>query len=320
VSFSSPLVLIGLVAVPVLVVWYLGQQRRRRGAAAAFAAPLLTESVAPRRPGWRRHAPMLVFAIAIVLLIAAAARPQRTVAVPVNSAAIMLANDISSSMSATDVKPSRLGAAQKAGSTFVAGVPDSVEVGLIEFARRPVLLQSPTTNHALALGAIAGLRPGGGGTAIGEAITTALHALTTLPRKDGKRPPGAIVLLSDGTSNVGPGPLAAARQAKADHIPIYTISLGTANGTIPIKKKDGQTVSTPVPVSSQELAQIAQSSGGKTYSAADSTKARAVYAHLAVQLGHRKVKREITADVAGGGLVLLLVGGALTLLWFGRIV
>ena len=319
-SFSSPLVLIGLVAVPVLVVWYLGQQRRRRGAAAAFAAPLLTESVAPRRPGWRRHAPMLVFAIAIALLIAAAARPQRTVAVPVNSAAIMLANDISSSMSATDVKPSRLGAAQKAGSTFVAGVPDSVEVGLIEFARRPVLLQSPTTNHALALGAIAGLRPGGGGTAIGEAITTALHALTTLPRKDGKRPPGAIVLLSDGTSNVGPGPLAAARQAKADHIPIYTISLGTANGTIPIKKKDGQTVTTPVPVSSQELAQIAQSSGGKTYTAADSTKARAVYAHLAVQLGHKKVKREITADVAGGGLVLLLVGGALTLLWFGRIV
>jgi Ca-activated chloride channel homolog len=320
VSFSSPLVLVGLIAVPVLVVWYLGQQRRRQGMAAAFAAPLLTESVAPRRPGWRRHAPMLVFAIAIALLIAAAARPQRTVAVPVSSAAIMLANDISSSMSATDVKPSRLGAAQKAGSTFVAGVPDGVQVGLLEFARRPVLLQSPTTNRALARGAIAGLRPGGGGTAIGEAITTALRTLTTLPRKDGKRPPGAIVLLSDGSSNVGPGPLAAARQAKADHIPIYTISLGTPNGAIPIKKRNGQTVTTPVPVSSQELVEIAQASGGKAYTAADSTKARAVYAHLAVQLGHKKVKREITADVAGGGLVLLLVGGALTLLWFGRIV
>ncbi len=128
-----------------LVVWYFGQQRRRRGVAAAFATPLLTESVAPRRPGWRRHAPMLIFAIAIALLIAAAARPQRTVAVPVNSAAIMLANDISSSMSATDVAPSRLGAAQQAASRFVAGVPGGVEVGLIEFARRPVLLQSPTT-------------------------------------------------------------------------------------------------------------------------------------------------------------------------------
>jgi Ca-activated chloride channel family protein len=317
VSFSAPLILVGLIAVPVLVIWYVGQQRRRRAAANAFAAPLLTESVSPRRPGWRRHAPMLVFAIAIAVLIAAAARPQRTVAVPVNSAAIMLANDISSSMSATDVTPSRLGAAQKAASKLVSGVPDSVQIGLMEFARRPVLLQSPTTNHALALGAIAGLRPGGGGTAVGEAITTALHVLTTLPRKDGRRPPGAIVLLSDGTSNVGPGPLAAARQAKADHIPIYTISLGTPNGTIPIKR-NGQTVNAPVPVSSEELAQIAQASGGKTFTAADSAKASAVYAHLAVQLGHKKVKREITADVAGGGLVLLLVGGAMSLLWFGR--
>jgi Ca-activated chloride channel family protein len=262
---------------------------------------------------------MLVFAIAIALLIAAAARPQHTVAVPVNSAAIMLANDISSSMSATDVKPSRLGAAQQAGSKFTSEVPAGAQVGLIEFARRPVLLQSPTTNHALTLGAIAGLRPGGGGTAIGEAISTALHTLTTLPRKGAKRPPGAIVLLSDGTSNVGAGPLAAARQAKADHIPIYTISLGTASGTIPIKK-NGQTVQTPVPVSRQELAQIAQASGGQAYTAADSAKASAVYQHLAVQLGHKKVKREITADVAGGGLVLLLVGGALTLVWFGRII
>jgi Ca-activated chloride channel family protein len=319
VSFSSPLVLVGLVAVPVLAVWYLGQQRRRRDVAAAFAAPLMTDSVAPRRPGWRRHAPMLVFAIAIALLIAAAARPQRTVAVPVDSAAIMLVTDISNSMSATDVTPTRLGAAQKAASKFVSEVPGGAQVGLIEFARRPILLQSPTTNRALTLGAIAGLRPGGGGTAIGEAITTALHSLTTLPRKGGKRPPGAIVLLSDGSSNVGPGPLAAARQAKADHIPIYTISLGTANGTIPIKR-NGQTVAAPVPVSSQELAEIAQSSGGKAYTAANSAKASAVYQHLAVQLGHKKVKREITADVAGGGLVLLLVGGAVTLMWFGRIV
>jgi len=319
VSFSSPFVLVGLVAVPVLAVWYVSQQRRRRGVAAAFATPLMTESVTPQRPRWRRHAPMLVFAIAIALLIAAAARPQRTVAVPIDSAAIMLANDISSSMSATDVKPSRLGAAQKAGSKFVTEVPAGAQVGLIEFARRPVLLQSPTTNHQLALGAIAGLRPGGGGTAIGEAITTALHTLTTLPRKEGRRPPGAIVLLSDGTSNVGPGPLAAARQAKADHIPVYTISLGTPKGTIPIKR-NGQTVTTPVPVSSQELAQIAQASGGQAFTAANSAKASAIYQRLAVQLGHKKVKREITADVAGGGLVLLLVGGALTLMWFGRIV
>lgn len=318
-SFSSPFVLIGLIAVPLLALWYLGLQRRRRDVAAAFAAPALTESVAPRRPGWRRHAPMLVVAIAIALLIAAAARPQRTVAVAVNSAAIMLVNDISSSMSATDVSPSRLGAAKRAATKFVTGVPGSVEVGLEEFARRPVLLQSPTTDHAVTTGAIAGLRAGGGGTAVGDAINTALHVLTNLPKRNGKRPPGAIVLLSDGTSNVGSAPLAAARQAKADHIAIYTISLGTPAGTIPIKHGH-RTVTTPVPVSSQELQQIAQAAGGRFSTAADSAKANAVYAHLAVQLGHKKVKREITADVAGGGLVLLLVGGGLTLLWFGRLI
>jgi Ca-activated chloride channel family protein len=319
VSFSAPSLLIALVAIPVLVWWYVSQQRRRAGAAEAFVASVLTASVAPRRPGWRRHAPMLVIAIAITVLIAAAARPQRTVAVPVTSAAIMLANDISSSMMATDVQPSRLGAAQRAGQRFVSGVPGTVLVGQIEFARRPTLLQSPTTDHSLTQAAIAQLRPGGGGTAIGQTIDSALHVLTSLAPRGGKRPPGAIVLMSDGSSNVGPSPLAAARQAKAQHIPIYTISIGTAHGTIPIKR-GGQTINVPVPVSAQELGQIAASSGGRAYTAADSANASAVYAHLATQLGHKNVKREMTASFAGGGLVLLLIGGVLSLRWFGRLV
>jgi Ca-activated chloride channel homolog len=318
VSFSSPFVLIGLLAIPVLVAWYLSQQHRRARAAEAFVAPVMTLSVAPRQPGWRRHAPMLVFAIAIAVLIVAAARPQRTVAVPVDSGAIMLANDISSSMKATDVRPSRLGAAQLAATRFVAKVPAAVEVGQIEFARRPTLLQSPTTDHSLTLAAIAQLRPGGGGTAIGDTLETAVHVLTNLPKKAGKRPPSAIVLLSDGTSNVGTSPLVAAQQAKARHIPVYTIALGTPNGTIAIKRR-GQTVNTPVPVSPQELAQIASQSGGRAFTAADSAKASAVYDHLATQLGHKKVKREITASFAGAGLVLLLFGSALSLRWFARL-
>jgi Ca-activated chloride channel family protein len=319
VSFSSPLVLVGLVVIPVLIWWYLGQQHRRARAAQAFVAPALSLSLAPRSPGWRRHAPMLVFAIAIAVLIVAAARPQRTVAVPVDSAAIMLENDISSSMMSTDIHPSRLGAAQRAASRFVAGVPASVLVGQIEFARRPVLLQSPTTDHSLTQSAITQLRPGGGGTAIGDSIQTALHVLTALPAKGGKRPPSAIVLMSDGSSNVGSNPLAAASQAKAQRIPIYTVAIGTASGTIPIKH-GSQTVNTPVPVSTQELGQIAASSGGRAYTAADSANASAVYAHLATQLGHKQVKREITASFAGGGLVLLLLGSVLSLRWFGRLV
>jgi Ca-activated chloride channel family protein len=318
-SFSTPVALAALVVIPVLIWWYVTRQRGRAQAAQAFVATALTASVAPRRPGWRRHAPMLMFVIAIAVLIVAAARPQRTVAIPVDRAAIMLVNDISNSMTATDVRPSRLAAAKQAAQRFLAGVPRTVEVGQVEFARRPVLLQSPTLDHSLTQAAIAELRPGGGGTAIGEAITTAMHALRTVAASSGKRLPSAIVLLSDGSSNVGPAPLAAARQAKADHIPIYTIALGTPNGTIPIKRR-GQTATTPVPVSSQELQQIAISSGGRAYTAADSAKASAVYAHLATRLGETKVTRELTAGFAGGGLALLLVGSGLSLLWFGRLV
>ena len=127
------------------------------------------------------------------------------------------------------------------------------------------------------------------------------------------------MILSDGASNFGTDPLAQARQAKSQHIPIYTIALGTPNGAIPIKR-GGHTVTTPVPVSAQELGQIANASGGRAYTAADSASASAVYAHLATTLGHRKVKRELTAGFAGGGLVLLLLGSVLSLRWFGRLI
>lgn len=317
-SFSSPLVLLALLLVPALIAWYAVLQRRRGRAAEVFVVAALVPSVAPRRPRWRRHAPMAAFAVAIAILIVAAARPQRTVAVPINSAAIMLANDVSNSMKATDVKPTRLAAAQQAAKRFVAGVPAQMQVGQMSFARRPVILQTPTTDHALVQSAIAGLAPGGGGTAIGETITTALRTLTALKSTSGKRIPSAIVLLSDGASNVGESPLAAARQAKSDHVPIYTIALGTGGGTIAVTRH-GQTVTTPVPVSSQELAQIATLSGGHAYTAANAAGAKAVYAHLATQLGHKKVKRELTAGFAGGGLALLLVGSGLSLLWFGRL-
>jgi Ca-activated chloride channel homolog len=317
-SFSSPLVLLALVAIPLLIKWYAGEQRRRARAAQAFVTPALTPSLAPRRPGWRRHAPMLAFAIAIAVLIVAAARPQQTVAVPIDSAAVMLANDISDSMKATDISPSRLGAAQRADERFLGGVPSTVQVGLIQFARKPAVLQSPTTDHALTRAAVAQLRPGGGGTAIGDAIVTALRVLTNLPAQGGKRPPSAIVLLSDGASNVGTSAVAAALQAGARHIPIYTISLGTAHGTIPVTRGSRTTIS-PVPVDPQELGQIARSSGGRAFTAANSAGVSAVYAHLATQIGHKHVKRQLTASFAGGGLVLLLLGSAMSLSWFGRL-
>ena len=128
-TFLYPAVLVALIAIPVLIAWYSREQRRRADAAAAFVTPALRASVAPRRPRWRRHVPMLAFALALAVLVVAAARPQRTVAVPVNTASIMLANDTSGSMAATDVAPSRLRAAQRAAGRFISSVPGSIRVG-----------------------------------------------------------------------------------------------------------------------------------------------------------------------------------------------
>jgi Ca-activated chloride channel family protein len=315
-SFAAPLVLLALLAIPVLILWYAGQQRRRARAASAFVAPALTASVAPRRPRWRRHAPMLVFALALAVLIMAAARPQRSVAVPVTSGAIMLANDVSSSMTATDVAPSRLGAAERAAKRFLATVPSTVQVGLLEFAKTPIVLQSPTTDHDLTASAFTQLHTSGG-TAVGEAILTAMQELRSVPLIHGKRPPGAILMISDGASNFGTDPIAAARQAAADHIPIYTVAVGTPNGTIEIKH-GSRTVLAPVPVDPHQLAQIAATSGGRTFTAQDAEGLKAVYTHLATELGHKHVDHQITTSFAGGALVLLLIGGTLSLLWFGR--
>jgi Ca-activated chloride channel family protein len=317
-SFADPLVLLGLLAMPLLAIWYVGQQRRRIAAAAGFAAPALSASVAPRSPRWRRHAPMLAFLLAMAVLIAAAARPQRSVAEPVTDGAIMLADDVSSSMDATDVAPSREGAAKRAARRFLASVPGTVEVGLLVFARTPTVLQSPSSDHALTKNALAHLPHTSGGTAVGEAILTAVHELQSVPRVAGRRPPGAIVLISDGASNVGIGPLVAARQARAAQIPIYTISVGTAHGTITVKQ-DSKTVTGPVPVSRQQLAEIASISGGRAFKASDSAGVDLAYTRLAARLGHKQVKQEITASFAGGGLVLLLLGSALSLRWFGRL-
>jgi Ca-activated chloride channel family protein len=317
-SFASPLVLLALLAIPLLITWYYRQQRGRVVAASAFVAPALTASVAPRAPRWRRHAPMLAFALALAVLIAAAARPQRSVAVPVTNGAIMLANDVSSSMRATDVAPSRLGAAERAAKRFLAKVPSTVQVGLMEFAKTPIVLQSPTTDHALTEGAFTQLQTSGG-TAVGVAIQTAVQDLKSLPPVHGKHPPGAIVMISDGASNVGVDPLAAARQARTEHVPIYTVAVGTPRGTIKIKRRSG-TVISPVPVSPQQLGQIARLSGGRAFTASNAAGLSAVYAHLAAQLGRKIVKHQITAAFAGGGLALLLLGSAMSLSWFGRLV
>jgi Ca-activated chloride channel family protein len=313
-SFATPLVLVALVALPLLVGWYAREHRRRTRVAQAFTTPPLRPSVAPEGPRWRRHAPMLVFLVAIAVLILAAARPQRSVAVPVTDGAVMLVDDVSSSMAATDVSPSRLGAGERAAERFLSDVPSAIRVGLITFNNRPLLLQSPTTNRSDVRSALTQLRAGGH-TAIGDAINRAVQSLSSLRGAGGKRIPGAILLLSDGTSTQGADALSAARQAAAQHIPVYTIALGTQRGTIQVGRR-----AVPVPLDGQQLAQIASLSGGRPYTVGDSGRLTAVYSHLAAQLGHKTERQEITASFAATGLGLVLIGGVLSLVWFGRLI
>jgi Ca-activated chloride channel family protein len=319
VSFASPLALLALAALPVLALAYLGQQRGRRAAAAAFASPALQASVAPRRPGFRRHLPMFVFLLAIAALIFAAAKPQRTVAVPVERASIMLANDVSGSMTATDVKPTRLAAAQRAAKSFLAKVPKRVNVGLLAFNDSARVLQSPTTDRDAVNTAIDNMTVSGG-TATGNAIATATSVLSKSPGVGKKAPPAAIVLLSDGASTRGQDPVAAAQAARKLHIPVYTVVLGTSEGTITVKKSDGTTQTVRVPPDPQSLAQIARASGAASFTAPTASGLKQVYEKLGSQLGHKKQKHQVTTAFAGGGLALLLAGAAMSLAWFGRLI
>ncbi|MGH2873552.1 MAG: VWA domain-containing protein, partial [Solirubrobacteraceae bacterium] len=145
-SFAAPLVLLALIALPALAALYVLEQQRRARAMGAFVSTSLLASVAPRRPGWRRHAPYALLGLGLVALIAAAARPQHSVIQPVKGATVMLVNDTSASMTSDDVRPSRLAAAKRAAASFLRRVGPSTQVGSIAFARHVLLLQSPTTD------------------------------------------------------------------------------------------------------------------------------------------------------------------------------
>jgi Ca-activated chloride channel family protein len=316
VSFGAPLALLGLALLPVLAVLYARHQRSRTKAARAFASPLLAASVTPTRPGWRRHAPMAVLAAAIALLLVAAAKPQTTVAVPVEHASILLMTDVSGSMQAQDVSPTRLLAVRRAATTFVDGVPKQVNVGVMAFNQTPAILQSPTTDRIAVKSALQRLKSSGG-TATGNAVRAAVRILTAGSTKP---PPSAIVLLSDGKSTSGVAPLTAAQEAGRRHIPIYTVALGTATGTITVPRKGGGTETRQVPPDPETLRQMSAASGGQAFQAADAQRLSQVYERLGSQLGRKNVPRQISSLFAAGALALLLAGASLTLRWFGRLI
>ena len=295
-SFAAPLFLLGLLAVPVGVALHLLAQRRRRRYAVRFPGAPVAALAVPAEARWRRHVPSALLALSVAGLVLALARPETTVAVPVEQASVVLVTDTSRSMTATDVAPDRLVAARQAANSFLDEAPEELRVGAVAFSDTAHVLQPPTTDHDQVRFALAGLAADGG-TATGDGLAAALQSLDT----GAKRPPAAVVLLSDGKQTAGRDAVAVAQEAGQQRVPVYTVALGTPDGVV-----DGNL---RVPPDPEALRQIAQASGGQAFEAADGDQLAAVYERLGSQLGTREETREVTAAFAAAGLLLL--GGAL---------
>jgi Ca-activated chloride channel homolog len=307
-SFAAPFFLLALLALPAGVALHTLAQRRRRRYAVRFPGAPLAGLAAPAVPRWRRHLPGALVAAGVGALVLALARPEATVAVPVEQASVILVTDTSRSMTATDVAPDRLEAARSAADRFLDEAPEELRVGAVAFSDTAQVLQPPTTEHEQVRAALGGLTADGG-TATGDGLDAALRALE--PAEGDRRPPAAVVLLSDGKQTAGRDAVEVAQEAGQAKVPVYTVALGTPDGVV-----DGNL---RVPPDPQALAEIAQASGGQAFEASDGDELTAVYERLGSQLGTRKETREITAAFAGAGLLLL--GGALagSVRWLGRL-
>jgi Ca-activated chloride channel family protein len=304
-SFQAPLFLAGLAVVPLALVALVLARRRPakyviRFPAAATLAPLV------KRSRVRRNVPPALLMLALAALAIALARPEATVAVPVEKASVMLVTDTSGSMNATDVAPNRINAAKAAADRFLKKVPEQLQVGLVAYADGPHTVLRPTQDRAQVQSTLDALTADGG-TATGDALNSALAAL-------GNQKPAAIVLLSDGASKTGADPAAVAQKARAANVPIYTVALGTADGVV---EAGGQLLS--VPPDPEALKQVADLSGGKAFTAEDSDALDEVYETLGSRIGTRKEKREVSAGFAAFGLLMLGGAAFTTLRWRGRL-
>jgi Ca-activated chloride channel family protein len=318
-SFQWPLALAALALVPLALGLYVLHERRRPAHAARFGNPALLPNVIDRAPGWRRHLPVAVLLVALAAMAVGVARPHATVSVKREDATVVLAVDVSRSMGATDVKPSRLLAARAAAAAFLAKVPKKFRVGLVSFGSRAVVVVPPTEDRELVRAGLRTLRPGEG-TAIGDAVSLAARLGLRQRSSDGKTPPISVLLISDGARDGGRvTPQAAAQRAKRLRVPVYTVLVGTQNGVVEKTLTGGFRQIIRVPPSPDTLRMLARATGGQFFTATDDQRLRDVYEKLGSRLGSRRQRREVTDLFAGGSAALLLAGGALSAFWFRRL-
>jgi Ca-activated chloride channel family protein len=315
VSFGNPIWLLALLALPLLLLVQLARQRRGQRYAVRFTGVAnLKLAAAMAGPSWRKHIPTALALFALALLTLALARPQRSVAVPVGRASVMLVTDHSLSMEANDVQPDRLSAAQNAAHTFLNRVPKQVKIGVVAYSDSPDTVQAPSEDHSQARDVIDAQQPGGA-TDTGDALAVAIQALSNA--NGGKKVPSSIVLLSDGRTTTGRDPVGVAREAAKLHIPIYTVSLGTETALIPNPGGFGPPV--PVPPDPATMRQIARASGGRAFTAEDDSELSSVYKTLGSQLGTKNQQKQITASFAIAGIAMLIAAGAVSARVSGRL-
>ena len=316
-TFQAPWWLLTLLAVAAVVALYVVLQLRRARYAARFTNVAMLGSLVPKRAGWRRHVAFGVVTLGLAALVVSLAQPSAEVRVPRERATVIMAVDVSLSMRATDIQPTRFAAMQKAAKEFVDVLPKRINLGLVAFAGTANSLVTPTTDRGQVRAAIDNLQLAES-TAIGEAVFTSLTAIqnyeATLGQDGRDTPPARIVLLSDGYNTVGREATQAIDAASGAKVPVSTIAFGTEYGTLSL---DGETV--PVPVDQQTLRKIAEDTGGSYSAAASARQLEAVFKNLGSKIGYATEPHDISPWFVRGGLVFAFLGIVLSLLWTNRL-
>jgi Ca-activated chloride channel family protein len=333
-SFIWPIMLVLLLLVPLAVVLYLRLQQRRQRAIARYGSLGLMPGALGRQIGARRHLPPALFLVGLTFVLIGMARPQAVVSLPRAEGTVILAFDVSGSMAAEDLQPTRMEAAKAVAREFVQRQPRTIQVGVVAFSESGLTVQAPTNEQEDVIATINRLSPQRG-TSLGQGILSALNtialedepppslytnltpgpAATPTPVPQGTYTSAVVVLLTDGENNVAPDPLAAAQAAADRGVRIFTVGIGSAAG-IPLHV-NGFNVFTRL--DEPTLQAIAQISGGAYYNAVNQDDLRAIYENLDLQLVIKPEEMEVTALFAGVGVLALLIGGFLSLLWFSRL-
>ncbi len=314
IRFLEPWWLLTLLPVLALTGVYVWRQFRRRSYAMRFTNVELLRSIAPKGLGWRRHVSATALLLSLLILALGTARPSVDKKEPLERATVMLAIDVSLSMQASDVAPTRIEAAQEAAKAFVKELPASYNIGLVSFAKAANVLVSPTKDHNSVLAGIDSLTLAEA-TATGEAVFTSLDAIRSVPADGaGGAPPARIVLLSDGYRTSGRSIEDAETAAGQANVPVSTIAFGTDTGVVNIRGTLSR-----VPVDRLSLQQLADKTKGYFYEAASVSELKKVYQDMGSSIGHRVLPQEVTQWYAATALLLALIAAAASLVWTSRL-